>query len=175
MFGILPVHLLGLRLPDHTTSNIFSKLWPLLAPALDDLDSIQISGGRIFYGPHDKGRSFGFCRRQIAPHRDASRVRMFYPILTIQDVLGVVPSAEEAYFDVRTTGAERLFPLHAVENRGAGVLLSPDARNSRRVLEPDVQTGEQITRHAGFDLAVQAGVTAIEIFLAIRHAGVVRV
>ena len=40
--GTLPVHLLGLRSPDQATSKIFSKLWPFLRPAFNDLDAIEI-------------------------------------------------------------------------------------------------------------------------------------
>src|SRR6266513_5916603 len=50
-----PLVRLAVAGPSHI-ENLFEAL-TVLCPALDDLDSIEVTGGRIFYRPDNRGRS----------------------------------------------------------------------------------------------------------------------
>ena len=87
--GTTPVHLSGLRSPAQTTSKIFSKLWPLLRPALDDLDAVEVAGGRVLHRPHHERRRLALGRRQVAAHRHAFRVAGLHPVGVREQIGGV--------------------------------------------------------------------------------------
>src|SRR5262249_43562249 len=91
-------------------------------------------------------------------------------------VLVVAPAAEEACLDVRAADAEGLLAVHRIPERGAGVLLGPYTSQSTGVLQTHVQGAKRHdSSHAPLHGAVDLGVTAVEIVLAVRTAGVVRV
>src|SRR5262245_57779698 len=105
---------------------------PVLRPAFDDLNAIEVSGGRILDRPDNERRRLGLDWWQVAAHRHALRVAGLDPRRVVQHGRGVLPPAEEAHLDVRPADREGLLALHALEQRGAGVLFSPHARQSAR-------------------------------------------
>src|SRR5207247_4137764 len=59
----------------------------------------------VFHRPDNKRRSHtrpcARHRRQVGAHRNAVGIGLMHPILRVENVLVVVPSAEEADFDMR--------------------------------------------------------------------------
>ena len=151
----------------------------VLRPALDDLDAVEVAGGRILHRPDNERRGRPLPGRhglQVGAHRDAACVGLLHPVAGVQDVLVVAPAPEEANLDVRAADAERLLAVHRVEDRGPRVLLRPHAGQPAGVLEAHVHRAAD--EHAGetpLERAVRIGVKAEEVVLAVRAAGVVRV
>src|SRR5664280_2909871 len=99
-----------------------------------------------------------------------------YPVAGVQDVFVVLPSAEEAHLDVRAADAECFLAIHRVPQRGAGVFLGPDTGEAAGVFQADVEGAKcQNSGQATVGGSVDLSVTAVEIVLAVRAAGIVGV
>src|SRR5206468_11537954 len=61
-----PLIRLAITGPDDV-EDLFEGL-TALTPALNDLDPIEVTGGRIFHRPNNEGRRFAHGRRQITTH-----------------------------------------------------------------------------------------------------------
>ena len=99
-----------------------------------------------------------------------------HPVAGVQDVFVVVPTAEEAHFDVGAAYAEGFLAVHGIPQRGTRVLFGPYAGESAGVLEANVESAKrQHARHAPINRAVDLRVATEEIVVAVRAAGIVRV
>ena len=99
-----------------------------------------------------------------------------HPVLRVENILVVAPTAEEAHLNVNAAGTEGFLAIHGVPDGFASVLFRPYAGQSAGVLQANVNSAKRHNPgHAPFDSSVDLGVTAIEIVLAVRAAGVVGV
>src|SRR5208283_5204516 len=152
----------------------------VLRPALDDLNAVEITGGGILHRPNYKCRSralatLGHCR-QVGAHRHAVCIRLVHPVLRVEDLLVESPTAEKAYLDVRPANAKSLLAIHRLPKGFPRVFFGPYTGQAARIFQTHVQGAKrQNSSHAPVDGAVDLGVTAVEVVMAVRAAGIVRV
>src|SRR5664280_1657825 len=160
--------------PDNV-ENLLEAL-AVLGPALDDLNAIKIAGSGVFYRPDHERRGRALQWRQVSAHGHAVGIGLVYPVAGVQDVFVVAPSAEEADFNVRAADAEGLLAIHGVPEGRARVFLGPDTGEAAGIFQSDVQGAKrQNSGQAPVGGSVDLSVTAVEVILAVRTAGIVRV
>src|SRR5208283_1105603 len=97
-----------------------------------------------------------------------------HPVLRVEEVVVVAPTAKEAYFDVRAADAEGFLAVHGVPDRSPRIFLGPDTGQSSRVLQANINGASQHDpSQAALNGSVRVAVQAIKIVLAIGAAGVV--
>ena len=126
--------------------------------------------------PDGEGRSFlaGFSRK-VTAHRYAVGIRGRDHVLVVPKGIVEVPAAEETQLDAHATGGEGFLALHAIEERGTGVFLSPDGAEAGWVHKSDVAAGEDVAGHAFLQTAVLHGVAAEVVVLSIGCCTIVRI
>ena len=89
---------------------------------------------RIFHGRDDEGGRLLIrgSRWKIAAHGYALGISLGDEIISLTDILWVVPASEEASRHSRTTGPEDFLSFHGIKKRVARILLGPDAGQASR-------------------------------------------
>src|SRR5208283_1442007 len=99
-----------------------------------------------------------------------------YPVLRVQKVVVVTPSAKEAHLNMRSADAERFLAIHCVPDGSACIFLGPHSGQSSRILQAHINgVSQHDPSQAPLNGSVRLSVSTIEIILAVRAAGVVRV
>src|SRR6516225_3419644 len=171
------------RLADARPGDVENLLEALTAraPALNDLNAIQIAGRRDFHRPDNKRRSSSLRSRvlhgrQVLSHGDTVGIGGFHPVRALQNVRGVSPAAEEAHLNMRAANAEGFLAIHGVPEGSSSVLLGPYTGQPAGVFQAYIDgVAQHHSEHPPLEGSVKLDVPPIEIVLTVGTTGVVRV